>query len=108
MNPVMPFGPGQLVKLTAAATAGSYTFPDPLEGGAQIMVYNASTTIPVVCSVGGTAAVPNTDPATAGTGAFVVPPSTMKAFTVGQQTALSFIRDGASDATIYVMYGFGN
>ena len=106
MTDVLPFTPGRLVKLTAAVGSAAYTLPAATLGR-QIVVYNSGS-VPIIFALGAaTAAVPDSDPATAGTGAFAVAPGTTQSFTVGDQTSLAYIRDGGSDAVFYLMTGMG-
>lgn len=108
MTDVLPFTPGQLVKLTAGSSTASYSLPTA-EWGRQIVIYveGAYPVIFKLASAAASAVVPDSDPATAGTGAFVVAPGTTQTFTLGDQTVLAYIRDGAGDSVFYLATGMG-
>ncbi len=106
MSDILPFTPGRLIKITATSTTAAYTLPAATLGR-QIFVYNAGVTAIVFALGAATAVVPDTNPATAGTGAFVVAPGTTQTFTVGDQTSLAYITDGATSSIFYLMTGMG-
>lgn len=107
-----PFSPGQLTKQTAGAVVTLLAFSTKYTGE-QIYIANTSATIPVVFAVGGSdvvAVVPDTSWAASGTVGpqTVIPPATGRYITRGEATHCSFLRDGGSDATIYINTGAGS
>ena len=111
MSMYPPFSPGQLTKQTAGSSSTALAFSDKLTGE-QLYVVNTSATIAVVFALGGStvvaAATDNTWTPSGAVGAqTVIPAATGRYITRGDATHCAFIRDGGSDATIYINTGAG-
>lgn len=101
-----PFTPGQCAVVTAATAAASLTIPTAYAGRPHQIQVQVASGANAAFSFTGTAVAPDGTPSGAklallgGTSAIWTVPLTA--------TAISYIRVGGSDATVYITFGDGS
>jgi hypothetical protein len=103
MSGLLPFSPGQTIKVTAATASAAKAF---VGDGPQVEIYNASANLAAV-AIGTSAVVAVAGGSSFAASCYPVPPNSVVRITRGGETHIAYIRDAGSDATLYITVGAG-